>query len=169
MYDLPITRLICILAIASSLILLVRDSDRFVVGAATTARNIGAPPWIIGLTIVGFGSSAPELLVSGVAIWQGNAGLGIGNAPGVLLIYLTATGTLRISGAMNEQFSVRNVKCGGCVNAIQDGLKELQGVASIEVSIGDGTVRVTGENLDRAALAEKLTELGYPEVTEQEG
>ena len=74
-----------------------------------------------------------------------------------------------MSGAMNEQFSVGNVKCGGCVNTIQDGLKELQGVVNIEVSVDDGTVQVTGENLDRAQLTQKLAELGYPEVTEQVG
>jgi copper chaperone len=70
---------------------------------------------------------------------------------------------------MSEQISVRNVQCGSCVITIQDGLKELQGVVNIEVSIDDGTVQVTGENLDRAQLTQKLAELGYPEVTEQAG
>lgn len=68
---------------------------------------------------------------------------------------------------MNEQFNVRNVKCDGCASAIQNGLKELRGVADIEVSIEDGTVHVRGENLDRSQLSKKLAELGYPEFTEQ--
>lgn len=65
---------------------------------------------------------------------------------------------------MEEQFNVKNVKCGGCVAAIQDGLRALPGVQSVEVVIEGGQVRVQGEVLDRAALASKLGELGYPEA-----
>ena len=45
--------------------LLLWGADRFVLGAAATARNLGVSPLIIGLTIVGFGTSAPEILISG--------------------------------------------------------------------------------------------------------
>jgi len=62
--------------------LLVWGADRFVIGAAAIARNLGVSTLIIGLTIVGFGTSAPEMLVSAVAAWQGNPGLAIGNALG---------------------------------------------------------------------------------------
>lgn len=61
---------------------LVWSADRFVEGAAATARNFGVAPLIIGLTIVGFGTSAPELLVSSVASFRGAEGLSIGNAIG---------------------------------------------------------------------------------------
>jgi len=61
---------------------LVWGADRFVMGAAGTARNLGVPPLLIGLTIVGFGTSAPEMLVSATAAFQGNSGLAIGNAIG---------------------------------------------------------------------------------------
>ena len=71
-----------IAAVIAGFLLLVWGADRFVAGAAATARNLGVSPLIIGLTIVGFGTSAPEMLVSGVAAWQGNPGLGIGNAVG---------------------------------------------------------------------------------------
>jgi len=71
-----------IVAILAGFILLVWSADKFVLGAAATARNLGVPPIIIGLTIVGLGTSAPEMLVSGVAAWQGNPGLAIGNALG---------------------------------------------------------------------------------------
>ena len=70
------------LAIIAGFCILTWGADRFVVGAAATARNFGVPPLIIGLTIVGFGTSAPEVLVSGVAAWQGNPGISIGNALG---------------------------------------------------------------------------------------
>ena len=62
--------------------LLVWGADRFVHGASATARNLGVSPLIIGLTIVGFGTSAPEILVSIVAAMEGNPGLAVGNALG---------------------------------------------------------------------------------------
>ena len=69
-------------ALIVGLIALVYCADRFVIGAASIARNMGISPLIIGLTIVGFGTSAPEILVSSVAAWHGNTGLAIGNALG---------------------------------------------------------------------------------------
>ncbi len=74
--------LIHLLAIGTGIGLLVWGSERFVTGAAATARNSGLPPLVIGLTIVGFGTSAPELFVSGMAAWKGNPELAIGNALG---------------------------------------------------------------------------------------
>ncbi|HKJ76476.1 MAG TPA: calcium/sodium antiporter, partial [Gammaproteobacteria bacterium] len=62
--------------------LLVWGADRFVHGAAATARNLGVSPLIIGLTIVGVGTSAPEILVSTMAALQGNPSLAVGNAVG---------------------------------------------------------------------------------------
>ncbi len=74
--------LLPIVAIAIGLALLVWSSDRFVDGASAIAFNLGLSPLIIGLTIVGFGTSAPEMLVSSFAAINGNPGLGIGNAVG---------------------------------------------------------------------------------------
>jgi cation:H+ antiporter len=58
------------------------SADKFVLGAAGTARNLGVAPIIIGMTIMGFGTSAPEILVAGIAAWNDNPGLAIGNAIG---------------------------------------------------------------------------------------
>lgn len=69
-------------AIVAGFILLVLSADRFVHGAAGLARNFGLSPLVIGLTIVAFGTSAPEILVTGIAAWQGNTGIGVGNAIG---------------------------------------------------------------------------------------
>ena len=63
-------------------IALVWGADRFVEGSAATARNLGVSPLVIGLTIVGFGTSAPELLVSSIAAFSGSESLAIGNAIG---------------------------------------------------------------------------------------
>jgi cation:H+ antiporter len=70
------------LAVIAGFALLVWGADRFVVGASATARNLGVSPLIIGLTIVGFGTSAPEMLVSAIAAASGNPNMGIGNALG---------------------------------------------------------------------------------------
>lgn len=70
------------LAILGGFVALVWGADRFVIGAAATARNFGVSPLVIGLTIVGFGTSAPEMLVAAMAAVMGNPGLGIGNALG---------------------------------------------------------------------------------------
>ena len=69
-------------AVVVGLALLVWGSDRFVHGASATARNLGVSPLIIGLTIVGVGTSAPEALVSVTAALNGNPGIAIGNALG---------------------------------------------------------------------------------------
>jgi cation:H+ antiporter len=64
------------------LLLLIWGADRFVHGAAATARNLGIPPLLIGLTIVALATSAPEILVSVVASFRGEPDLAIGNAIG---------------------------------------------------------------------------------------
>ncbi|MGY8794080.1 MAG: calcium/sodium antiporter, partial [Woeseiales bacterium] len=64
------------------LLLLIWGADRFVHGAAATARNLGVAPLMIGLTIVSFATSAPEILVSIVAAGRGDPDLAIGNAIG---------------------------------------------------------------------------------------
>jgi cation:H+ antiporter len=70
------------LAVVIGLALLVWGSDRFVFGASATARNLGVSPLLIGLTIVGAGTSAPEAMVSATAALNGNPGVSIGNALG---------------------------------------------------------------------------------------
>jgi len=71
-----------ILLIVAGLALLVWGADRFVHGAAATARNLGIAPLLIGLTIVAFATSAPEIMVSVNAAMRGDVDLAIGNAIG---------------------------------------------------------------------------------------
>ncbi|MCB2425663.1 calcium/sodium antiporter [Methylophaga pinxianii] len=83
-------------AVIFGLILLVWSADRFIDGAAVSARYFGMPPLLIGMVIVGFGTSAPEMVVSALAATQGNPGLALGNAYGsnitniALILGLTA-------------------------------------------------------------------------------
>lgn len=70
------------LAVVAGLALLVWSADRFVDGAAVTARHLGMSPLLIGMLVVGFGTSAPEMVVSALAASQGNPGVALGNAFG---------------------------------------------------------------------------------------
>ncbi|MGF2733987.1 calcium/sodium antiporter [Marinobacter sp. DUT-1] len=74
--------LIALLAITFGLLLLVWSAERFVEGSAATAGYFGMPPLLIGMVVVGFGTSAPEMVVSALAASQGNPGLALGNAYG---------------------------------------------------------------------------------------
>ena len=76
-------------AILAGFILLIWSADRFIIGAAATARNFNVPPLIIGLTIVGFGTSAPEMMVAGFAAYNGSPALAIGNALGSNIANIT--------------------------------------------------------------------------------
>jgi len=84
------------IAVAGGLVLLVWSADRFVEGSASVARHFEVPPLLIGMVIVGFGTSVPELVVSSLAAAQGNPGIALGNAYGsnitniALILGLTA-------------------------------------------------------------------------------
>jgi len=76
------TMLIDSLAIVAGFILLIWSADRFICGAAATANNLNVSPLVIGLTIVGFGTSAPEMIIAGFASIEGSPAMAIGNAIG---------------------------------------------------------------------------------------
>jgi len=77
------------IAIIAGFIFLIWSADRFIIGAAATARNFDVPPLIIGLTIVGFGTSAPEMMVAGFAAYDGSPAMAIGNALGSNITNIT--------------------------------------------------------------------------------
>ena len=77
-----ITLLYPTLAILIGFALLIWSADKFVLGASNTARSFSISPLIVGVVIVGLGTSAPEMLVSSMAALDGNTGLSIGNAIG---------------------------------------------------------------------------------------
>lgn len=74
--------LLPVIAILAGLAVLVWSADRFVNGAANTAKHFSLPSLLIGILIIGFGTSAPELVVSVLAASQGNPGIALGNAFG---------------------------------------------------------------------------------------
>lgn len=74
--------LLSLCAVVVGLAALVYSADRFILGAAAIAQWLGVPALIIGLTVVGVGTSLPEVVVSIIASLQNKAGLAIGNAIG---------------------------------------------------------------------------------------
>ncbi|MGB0847455.1 MAG: calcium/sodium antiporter [Thiolinea sp.] len=88
--------LLYLAAVAAGLLILAWSSDKFVDGASCLARITGIPPLVIGMVIIGFGTSAPEMLVSVSAAMNGTPGLALGNAIGsnianiALILGLTA-------------------------------------------------------------------------------
>jgi cation:H+ antiporter len=74
--------LLPIIALLSGFVLLIWSADEFIENGAKIANIFKISPFIIGLIIFGFGTSAPEMLVSALAAIKGNTGLSIGNAIG---------------------------------------------------------------------------------------
>ena len=71
-----------LLMLAGGIALLVCGGEWLVRGAVAIARMLGVPPLIVGLTVVAFGTSTPELVVNLLAAWRGNPEVGFGNVVG---------------------------------------------------------------------------------------
>ena len=69
-------------ALVAGFLLLAWSADRLVSSASQLGQRLKIPAYIVGFLVLGFGTSAPELLVSGISAWQGNPGLAVGNALG---------------------------------------------------------------------------------------
>lgn len=91
-------------AVIVGLALLVWSADRFIFGSAALARGFGISPLIVGMVIVGFGTSAPELVVSTLAAFQGSPGISMGNVIGS---NLANTGLILGTVALLKPFSVQ--------------------------------------------------------------
>ncbi|MFU2079910.1 calcium/sodium antiporter [Avibacterium endocarditidis] len=74
--------LLSFLAILVGLAILVWSADRFIDGAASLASYLGMSPLLIGIVIIGFGTSAPEIIVSALSALNHSPGIALGNAYG---------------------------------------------------------------------------------------
>ena len=125
-----------ILVLIISLVALVYAADYFVSGAVSIAKTIGVSSLVIGLTIVGLGTSAPEILVSGISSLQGNAGLAVGNALGsnianigmVLGITAIIAPIAMPSGIIKRELPILMVISIACYLLAFDGLGQIDGV-----------------------------------------
>jgi cation:H+ antiporter len=88
--------IIPIIAIVIGILILIWSANRFVDGSSALAHHFGMPPLLIGMVIVGFGTSSPEMIVSVQSALQGSPGIALGNAYGsnitniALILGLTA-------------------------------------------------------------------------------
>ncbi len=71
-----------VIAVVVGIAVLLWSADKFVEGAAAVAERLGMSHLLIGMVIVGFGTSLPEMLVSALSAWQGVPGIALGNAYG---------------------------------------------------------------------------------------
>lgn len=74
--------LLSIATIVVGLVLLLWSADKFIEGAAAVAKSLGLSTLLIGMLVVGFGTSAPELAVSAISAYHGNPGIALGNGYG---------------------------------------------------------------------------------------
>ena len=88
--------ILTVVLLLAGLALIVFGADALVDGASSVARRFGLSEFVIGLTIVGMGTSAPEMVVSFIGAFHGNADIAIGNVVGsnifntLLILGLTA-------------------------------------------------------------------------------
>ena len=86
--DLPFW--LAIVFMLGGLWLLVWSANLFVDGAEAVARSFGVSPFIIGMVVIGFGTSAPELAVSAISAGTGHSNLSLGNAYGSNIFNIAA-------------------------------------------------------------------------------
>ncbi len=78
--------LILILALLISFFVIIKSADYFVDGAASLAKRLNVPTFVIGVSVIAVGTSAPELFVNATAAFSGATSLSIGNVLGSNLI-----------------------------------------------------------------------------------
>lgn len=101
--------ILAIIAVVIGLAVLVWSADKFVDGAVGVAEFCGMSTLLIGMVIVGFGTSAPELTVSAISASQGNSALALGNAYGsnIANIALILGATALISPILMQRSVIR--------------------------------------------------------------
>ena len=101
--------ILAIIAVVIGLAVLVWSADKFVDGAVGVAEFCGMSTLLIGMVIVGFGTSAPELTVSAISASQGNPALALGNAYGsnIANIALILGATALISPILMQRSVIR--------------------------------------------------------------
>ncbi len=123
------TLLLSLGAIVVGFVLLIWGADRFIAGAAALAQDLGVPKLLVGLTVVGLGTSAPEMFVAGVAALQDKPGLAIGNAIGsnvtniALILGVTALVAPLVvqNSVLKRELPVLSLVCVGATVLMADG------------------------------------------------
>ena len=83
-------------------LVLFKSADQFIIGAVATVRNFQISPTAIGLTIVAFGTSAPEIFVSAISSFENKLGLAVGNIVGSNIFNILAVLSIPCFIALTE-------------------------------------------------------------------
>ena len=95
-----------IILLVLGLALLVFSADWLVKGASKIAAAVGISPLVVGLTVVAFGTSAPELAVSVMSAYEGQADLALGNVVGSNIfnvLFILGISALIVPLVVNQQ------------------------------------------------------------------
>nr|WP_280276046.1 sodium:calcium antiporter [Nocardia wallacei] len=101
--------LVQVLGVLAGLAILPFAADQLVLGAARVARQLRVAPAIVGVIIIGLGTSAPEFVVSGTAAATGNGGIAAGNLVGSNILNITLVlGVAALAGTVSASSTVIN-------------------------------------------------------------
>ena len=157
--------------IGLGLVALLAGGELLVRGAVGVAARLGLPPMVIGLTLVGFGTSTPELLTSVQAALAGAPGIALGNVVGsntanVLLILGVAAVLMPVAvsaGTFRRDGMALALATAACVAATLSGtIGRLWGAALVAGLVAFLVVTLRSSRSDPDAPAEELPGLGAP-------
>lgn len=167
------------MGIVVGLAILTVAADQFVVGAARVAGALRLSPVLIGAVVIGFGTSAPEIVVSGLAAAQGSVDLGVGNVVGSNVANLTLVlGTAALVGPIAVRGSVLRREAPLSLLAValfavlvRDGLSVVDGIVLLAVLVVSLAVIVQTSRHDGDELGAEVEELldGRPPRLSREG
>ena len=151
--------LLTVLALVVGVVVLARAADVFVGGASALSTRFGISPVVVGAVVIGFGTSAPELLVSGIAAAEGAADVGIGNIIGSNVANMTLV--LGIAGLVGAGIAVTSstirrevpLSIGATVLFgwfLQGGLTRLEGVILLLALVAALALVILGGRRDAA-------------------
>lgn len=161
---------LAVLAVVGGVALLAWAADQFVIGAARVALLARVSPLVVGVVIVGFGTSAPEMLVSALAAAGGETEVAVGNVVGSNLANLTlllGVGALLVPLRVDSRTVLREgpitaVAVGGFALAVQGGgVSSAEGVALVVAMAVALWIVTRGGAVDPlAAETEELADTG---------
>lgn len=166
--------LLAVLFVLVGIVLLSYGADYFVEGAAAIAVKLNISAVVVGAIIIGFGTSAPEMLVSGLAASDGDLDLGVGNVVGSnvanLSLVLGVAGLVAAIGVghstLRRELPLSVASVGLFAFLVQDGLARWEGAllaAALVVAIGFiiCTNRSTGAALPEDIEIDESASLGF--------
>jgi cation:H+ antiporter len=157
-----------VLAVAVGFVALTRGADHFVAGSARLAALLQVSPIVIGALVIGFGTSAPEMLVSGLAAAQGDVDLGVGNVLGsnvanlaLVLPVAALLGSVRVdSRTLRSEVPLSMGACIAFLVVLPGGLTRVEGaLLALLLVLALARVVVGGRQRGDEALVAEVEEL----------